>query len=222
MNEAEILKSWKQIDQQLEEAKVLNMQSWALNLQSREMIQMMKAKNRLNGLAVFKSWGLVAGLIWIAFLGLTLTYSIPANKLFYSISVGAIILFNILAIVVYARQIVLIREINNADSVVESQEKLGRLRLSTLRIIRILFLQIPFYATWFYSPAMFQSAPLYSWVICIGSVVIFTSLSVWLFLNIKQQNADKKWFRFLIGHQEWNAVKDASALLEEVEEFRRG
>lgn len=222
MNEEELLKSWKQIDQQMEQAKILNLQSWALNLQSREMMQMVKARNKLGGLATFKSWGIVLGILWIIFLSWTLTVAIPAEKIFYSISVSAIILFNLVAIVVYARQLVMIRDIRRTDSVVEAQENLGKLRLSTIQIIRILFLQIPFYSTWFYSPAMFNQAPVYSWIISIGVVVLMCGLSIWLFKNINVSNSHKKWFRLLIGHQEWNAVKDASALLEEVEEFRRG
>ncbi len=132
-----------------------------------------------------------------------------------------IVLFNIIAVIVYIRHILIIREIDNAESVVEAQEKTAILQTSTLQIGRILFLQAPFYTTWFYTPAWIAQADLGFWLITVPISLIFVFISLWLYKNIHYKNADKKWFRILFNSPEWTSVLKAMLLMKEIEEFKK-
>ena len=158
MEDVELKNLWKSYDQQLEQAKLLNLQSWVLNIQTKESIQLMKAKSKLNRLARFKSRVAAIGIIWIGFLLLLIYHSFTYQKISFVISASIIVLFNVIAVIVYIKHILIIHEIDNAESVVEAQEKTAKLQTSTLQIGRILFLQTPFYTTWYYSPAWIAQA----------------------------------------------------------------
>jgi len=58
-----------------------------------------------------------------------------------------IALITAIAIVVYIKHIVIIKEINYSDSITDTQEKLAVLQSSTIGIGRILWLQLPFWST---------------------------------------------------------------------------
>ena len=95
MEDATLKNLWTEYGNQIEESRVLNMQSWTLNLQCREMIQSQKAKSKLRTVFAGRVAGIIIGFIWVWFLGI-LVYHVNFRNLFFSISVGAIFLFNII------------------------------------------------------------------------------------------------------------------------------
>ncbi|HEY6435041.1 MAG TPA: hypothetical protein VIY47_00500 [Ignavibacteriaceae bacterium] len=221
MEDVELKNLWKSYDQQLEQAKLLNLQSWVLNVQTKESIQLMKAKSKLNKLARFKSRVAAIGVVWVFFLLFLIYHSITYQKIFFVISASMIVLFNVFAVIVYIKHILIIHEIDNAESVVEAQEKTVKLQSSTLQIGRILFLQIPFYSTWFYTPAWIAQADWRFWLITIPITLFLALISIWLYKNIHYKNADKKWFRILFNSPEWKSVIKAMLLMKEIEEFKK-
>ena len=48
----------------------------------------------------------------------------------------------------------------------------------------------------------------------------FTFAAVWLFLNIKYENKDKKWFRLIFDGKEWTPVLKSIELLNQVKEYK--
>jgi hypothetical protein len=48
----------------------------------------------------------------------------------------------------------------------------------------------------------------------------FTYLAIWLFFNIKYENRDKKWFRFIFNGNEWNPVIKSMELLSQINDYR--
>ncbi len=44
--------------------------------------------------------------------------------------------------------------------------------------------------------------------------------AVWLFLNIKYDNRDKKWFRWLFKGKEWDPIIKAMELISQIEEYK--
>jgi hypothetical protein len=221
MEDSQLQQMWAEYDRKLEEAKILNLQSWALNLRSLEAMQMQKAKSKLNRLATFKIWVIILGIVWVLFLCTLVFSKITWQGIFFNISFGCIAFINVIAIVVYIKQVVLIRQIDNSESVVETQQKLAKLQASTLRIGSILWLQTPFWGTFFLSPAMLQSASAFwlSFTIIITGLLTFAA--IWLFRNIHYRNRHKKWFTWLFNTFEWTAVTKAMAFLDEVEEFKK-
>jgi hypothetical protein len=221
MEDITLQNMWAAYDRQLEESKVLNLQSWALNRQAFEMMQTQKAQSKLNRLATFKTRAVVLGVIWAAFLCFLVFYKISWQGIFFNISAGMIALFTILAIVTYIKHIVLIRQIDESGSIVETQQKLAELQSSTIRIVRILWLQMPFYTTFYLTPATFVYGGITAWVITIVTTGLFTLAAIWLYKNINYSNRHKKWFKILFGSIEWTAVIKAMEYLEEVEQFKK-
>jgi hypothetical protein len=220
MDDLELRRLWKQYDQSLERANILNLQSWVLNLQTFEHLQTERAKSRLRGLRAFKKGMIVLGILWIFFLVWLLVHSLAWSKIFFFGSVTAIAGFNIYAVLIYIRHILLIEEIDNSESLVEVQEKTARLKASTLNITRILFLQTPFYSTFFWSPYWMQHDPAF-WLIACPVTLLLTGCSIWLYRNIHPRNADRRWFRLLFGGKEWTSVIRAMEYLKEIEAYKK-
>jgi len=197
------------------------MQSWMLNIRTYEDLQTQKAKSKLNSLGSFKKRVIIAGVLLIAFLLFLILNSLKLSNIFFVSSLSAIVVFNIIAIVVYIRQILLINDIDNSESLTEAQEKTAKLQASTLQITRILFLQTPFYSTFFWNPEMITSNPVKFFLITLPVSLLFLFLSIWLFRNINYKNMEKKWFRVLFGSSEWTSVVQAIKFMNEIEEFKK-
>ena len=221
MHDIELNAIWKQYDEKLEQARLLNLQSWALNLQSFEMHQTLKVNSTLGKLANYKIVLVVLGIAWVLLLGFLVLHSLVWSKVFFVVSVSAIAVITFAAVVVYIRQVRLLKEISNTDSVVRAQEKLSRMQTGTIRIARILFLQSPFYCTWFLTVDMIRGNPLAFWLITVPVFLLFAVLSIWLFFNINIKNAHKKWFQLLLSSREWTALLEAQAFYNEIEDFKK-
>jgi len=221
MQDLELNTIWKQYDEKLEQARLLNLQSWALNLQSFEMHQQLKANATLGKLASYKMLLVVLGMAWVVFLAFLVFHSLSWGKVFFVVSTSAIAIITFIAVLVYVRQVMLLKEITNTDSVLQAQQKITRLQTGTIRIARILFLQSPFYCTWFLTVDMIQKNPLEFWFITVPVFSFFTVVSVWLYFNIHFKNAHKKWFQLLFSSHEWTALLKARSFYEEVEDFKK-
>ena len=220
MEDAELKDLLESYNRKLEEAKVLNLQSWVLNLQCFETLQKQKAKSKLRSLITFKIVAVVLGILWVLFLGYLFYNSLEMSKIFFVISVGAIMLITSIAIIVYAHHIVLIGKINNSENVLKTQEEINRLQLSTINITRILFLQTPFYCTFWWSTQMIVNAPVPFWLITFPIALLFAYSSIWLYKNISIKNSNKKWFKILFNSPEWTSLVKANNFLEEINSFK--
>ena len=114
---------------------------------------------------------------------------------FFLISAGIQVVLTKLAIGVYLYQLYLIRKVDLSEPVLFSQERLSRLKSSTLWVTRILFLQLPVWTTFSLHTGMLHNGNILLLTIQ-GLIALFSVYAaVWLFLNIKYDNRDKKWFR---------------------------
>lgn len=219
MEDLELQKIWKAYDSKLEEIKVLNLQSWALNLHSLETIQTYKARSKLDALATFNLWAVVLGIVWILFLGV-LVYGNRFQNPYFSVSISMILLFTIIAVVAYIRHIIIIREIDFGQSITDMQKKLAQLETSTFRSTRIVWLQLPFYTTWFWYN-QWMSDPKF-WLISFPITIGFTFLAIFLYRNITQENIHKKWVRtLLMSGPEYAYVLQARDFIDEIEKFKK-
>jgi hypothetical protein len=221
MEDFELKNIWKEYDRKIEEAKIINMQSWVINFKTFEYLQTEKAKSKLNSISAFKKWVIFGGILWIAFLVFLIVNSLAMSKIFFVLSLSAIVVFNVIAVIVYLKHIILISEIDNSENLVEVQQKTAQLQASTMQITRILFLQSPFYSTFFWSPAMISSSWTAFFLISLPITLLFVFLSFWLYKNINYKNADKKWFRILFSSKEWTSIIKAIKFMEEIEEFKK-
>ncbi|MBN9297699.1 MAG: hypothetical protein J0I41_11835 [Filimonas sp.] len=221
MDDVQLKELWNSYERQIEASRILNMQSWVLNMKCFEELQKQKAGARLNRLITIKTVAVVLGIIWVLLLGFLVVHSLVLSKIFFVISLSMIMLFTTIAIVIYIKHIVLIRQINNSESIVETQERLATLQLSTINVTRILFLQAPFYCTWFISPEWLRNDWQSVVFITLPIALLFTLASLWLFRNIRYENKDKRWFKILFNSPEWTYVLKAQEFINDIEEFRR-
>jgi hypothetical protein len=221
MQDAELKEIWKAYDQKWEESKVLNMQSWALNIMSVEMIQQHRAKSKLNKLITIKAWTALLGIAWVGVLTFFVYHTLVAAKPFFIVSASVIAVITLWAVIVYIKHIVLIRQIDNTESVVDVQKRITVLQSSTIQITRILFLQAPFYTTWFLSVDDMLNGSSGFWFISVPIAILFTLATIWLYRNIDLRNKDKKWFKLLFSGAEWTYLAKAAAFLEEIDTFKK-
>lgn len=221
MEDAELQNIWHEYDRRIEEAKLLNLQSWALNLNWFERTQMQKAKSRLSSLVRFKLIAIVPGILWILFLGI-LIYGNRLKNLYFTVSLSMILLFTLVAMVVYIKQIVLIRRIDYSESVTDTQIKLSNLQLSTLWIVRVLWLQMPFYSTWFWNSSLIDFSSLRFWLITFPITLFFILLTIYLYRNINIRNIDKWWVkRLMMSGPEYKSLIEAKKFVAEIEEYKK-
>jgi len=213
MEEMELKSLWQAYDKKLE-------RSLALNLHLVREMQTQKAKSVIRSMTGIKVFTLLAGVLWVLILGFLGVNSLRVERIFFVVSAGMIMVFNIVAIAVYIRHLVLMSQINNSENVVQTQKQLAELQASTIRITGILFLQAPFYTTFWYTPGMVEDIRF--WLISVPVTGLFTFGAIWMYRNIGYKNAGKRWFGWLFSGKEWTAVEKAREFLREIDEFERG
>ncbi|MEP6844539.1 MAG: hypothetical protein ABI861_00980 [Panacibacter sp.] len=191
-----------------------------LNLDCIINMRMQKAKSGLTSVAIIKIIAVVFGLLWVWLLGTLGFAAFMVGNIFFTISADAVMLITIIAIAVYIKHLVLISQIKNSDSIIYTQTKLAELQTSTLKITRILFLQMPFYSTWFITPALLSNAGTGWLAFQFLITILLAALAIWLYRNISFDNVNKKWFRVLFNSSEWTNVTKAIAFIKEIDDFK--
>ncbi len=213
METQELKNAWNASEKNLENL-------WTLNMRCIEMVQTQKAKSKLNGLAAFKSVAIILGILYVLFLGI-LVYGNHFKNLYFTFSIGIIMVINIVAIAVYIKHLVLISQINFGESIINAQKKLAELQASTINITRIIWLQLPFWCTWFWSSNWINNNTANFLLTAFPIALFFAVVAVWLFKNISLQNSHKKWFRILFSTTEWTSVIKAIEFINEIDEFKK-
>jgi hypothetical protein len=190
-----------------------------LNLFILESMQKQKAASKLNGLARLKLVAVILGILWALFLG-ALIYGNQLRNIYFTVSVGMIMLITIGAIAVYIKHIVLIKNLDYSQSITDTQKKLARLQASTFNN-RFILLQTPFYTTFFWSTEMIQSSVIKFCLIAVPITLLFTLLTIWLYKNLTPLKMHKNWVSYLLKNDpEQKPVIQAQRFLNEIEEFK--
>lgn len=208
MEDLELQQLWKSYDERLQEQLVFNRKNAS-------DITKMKVKSELASMRPIKIFTLVLGILWVLFLDVLLVNFYPAGNLFFLISFGFISLVNKIAVGIYGYQLILVSIVSINSPVISTQKRIAGMVKSTLWVTRILMLQLPFWTTFFLSSS---ENPVF-WVIQVLVTVGFTGLSIWLFINIRYDNKDKAWFRFLFGKYEWTPIMQAKEMLVQIKEY---
>ncbi|MGJ1203827.1 hypothetical protein [Sphingobacterium lactis] len=217
MNEIELKELWKSANEKLEESTLIARKNT-------EDITRIKLHNFLSSMKPIKIFTLLAGIIWVGSGTIILSHIYvyafsEANKfLFFSAAIQ--ILCTLIALWIYLYQLIKIYGVNIYDPILETQEKLVQLRISTLLSARILFLQLPVWTTFWWNQAMVADWNLLQWVTTISVTLSFSSAALWLFFNIKYENRNKKWFKLIFRGKEWIPLMKSMELLEQVEEYK--
>ncbi len=180
----------------------------------------LRVTSLLNSMKPIKIALIVIGILWVVFLDTIIINTFGVASLFFTASAVIQSFLTKLAIGVYFYQLVTIRQVDISQPIMVTQEKISALKTSTLCVARILFLQLPVWSTFYLHRALFKPENIF-WLI-IQAIVSFalTYLAIWLFVNIKQENKDRKWFILLFEGKEWSPVIKSMELLEDLAVFR--
>ena len=206
MNENEIKNLW-QISNEKTESSLF------ISSKKTEGITRMKAKNMLSSMKPVKIFTLIAGIIWTVILGSVIVnlfiHAYDKVSLFFLYSATIQELLTVIAIAVYIYQLKLIYKIDFSEPVLKIQENLSKLKMSTLAVTRVLFLQLPVWTTFYLSESMFVNGNLTLLIIQGIVTLTFTFTAIWLFISIKYENRNKKWFKLIFRGKEWQPILQA-------------
>jgi hypothetical protein len=217
MTELELKALWQTTNQKLEE-------SFVLSRKNLEDITRIKVHNFLGSMKPIKMFTLLVGILWVG-IGATALSSIyvnafsEANK-FFLFSASLQVLLTAIALFIYVYQLIKIFGIELTDTILETQRKMAQLKITSLWSARILFLQLPVWTTFWWNETILTEWNLLQWLIVMITTGSFTFLAFWLFLNIKYENRNKKWFQLIFNGKEWTPLMKAMELLEQLDEFK--
>lgn len=213
MEDAEMIHLWKAYDKRLEE-------SLSFNRQNAADITHMKVQSALASMTPLKIFAIMAGIIWVILVDSILIRTFHSASFFFLASAGIQVLLTKLAIGIYLYQLILIQQVNINAPILDTQAKLSRLRSSTLWCARLLFLQLPLWTTFYWNQSMLYNGNVWLYLLQMAVTGAFTWAAIWLFKNIRYENRDKKWFRFIFSGKEWDPVIRAMELMQQVAAYR--
>jgi hypothetical protein len=213
MNENELKYIWQSSNKKVE-------MCLQISRENAENITKMKVYNFLYSMRPGKAIAIAIGILWVIFVDTLIINLWNVASPFFLVSAGIQVVLTKLAIGVYLYQLYLIRKVDLSEPVLYSQERLSRLKSSTIWVTRILFLQLPVWTTFSLHMGMLRNGNIL--LLTIQGLISLVSvyISVWLFLNIKYENRDKKWFRWLFNSKEWDPLVRSIELIKQIEEYK--
>ena len=199
-------------------------QTLALNLKLLREIVDGKAKTAVRSLTMLKSTLLFFGVLYLfALVGLISfalsRYSTAWN--YFIVSVAAIFAINLYAVITYIKHLVWLQEINYDGAVADIQQKLSELQLSIVNHTRIMYLQTPFFTTFYLSSNWFPQLTPWPYIL---SQLILTGAAIysswWVYRNMTPENMDNKLIKSLLNGSGRETVQKAMDFYKEVEEYK--
>ena len=217
MNEDNIKTLWQSANGKLESGM-------QLSKISTDEITRLKVKSALGSMKPMKIFTLFVGIIWVLCGGIIVAslfvYAYDKASLFFLYSAAVQILLTASAIGIYVYQLIMISKVNVSDSVIAAQRRLSYLKSSTIWSAKILFLQLPAWTTFYLSEEMIVGGNV-TYILING---FFTSLflyaAIWLFVNIKYENRNKRWFQWIFRGKEWQPILQAMEWLDQIEGYQ--
>jgi len=179
----------------------------------------------LSSMTPLKIFTIIVGMLWVGIGGTIVVnlfvHAYASVSPFFLYSAAFQLLLTAIGIGIYLYQLVLIHQMDITDTLIKTQKRLTQLKSSTLWVARILLLQLPAWTTFYWSMDLIKSGHLP--YIFLNSVVTLLAIAVslWLFINIRYENREKKWFKLIFEGKEWTPVIKAIELHKEIEAFER-
>ncbi len=213
MEDKEIINLWKSFDKKLEE-------NLMFNKKNAEDITKMKVKSFLLSMKPIKIFAILVGIAWVGFVDIIIFNLFNIANSFFLISAIIHVLLTKLAIGIYLYQLILIHQVDISKSILETQTKLAILKSTTLWVARLLFLQLPVWTSFYWNKSMLENGNIWLYMLQFTITISLTYLAIWLFINIKFENRNKKWFRIIFNGNEWSPVMKSMELLNEIDDYK--
>lgn len=199
-------------------------QTLALNLKLLREIVNGKAKTAVRSLTVLKSTLLFFGILYLfALVGLVsfaLSRYSPAWN-YFIVSVAAIFAINLYAVITYIKHLVWLHEINYDGAIAGIQQKLSELQLSIVNHTRIMYLQTPFFTTFYLSSNWFPQLTPWPYILfqfMLTGAAIYSSW--WVYSNMTPENMNNKLIKGLLNGSGRETVQKAMDFYKEIEEYK--
>ena len=213
MSADEFQELWKAYDVRLERSLKLSRRLFT-------EVQHQKVGSELRPLVRTRVVGIVVGFVWLWLMGFC--GYLVRGQVVMVISFGVFFVCTVMGIVGYIRDVSVIQSIHFSDNVVETQRKLARMQSTVVRDIRLAWLQLPFWASFFVSNAFIRDSGRWFFFIEVPIFLGLVGLAIFLYLNITLENARKKrWVAAMIRGAGSRRVARAIELLRELEEFEK-
>ena len=213
MEEKELITLWKTYDKKLED-------NLTLNKKNLEDITRIKVKSLLSSMKPIKIFAVVLGILWVIFVDSLVIDLFETANAFFLISAGLQAFIIKLAIGIYLYQIIIINRVNISDPILDTQIRIAKIKSTSIWVTKILFLQLPLWATFYLNKSIFENAGIYLYILISIKILLFTFASIWLYRNIKFENSNKKWFKLLFNGKEWTPIIKSLQMIEEIKVFR--
>jgi hypothetical protein len=212
MSTDEFQQIWKAYDAKLEK-------SLQLNLRLLKEVQSQKARSVLRSFIATRVIGIVIGLVYLALLAIVLWY--VRTQPVMAVSFVVFIICTIIAIGEYIQEIGTIHGIGYGDNIVDTQRTLTAIQGGIIRTLRISWVQLPFWSTFFVSNELLRKGGREFWMIEIPITLLLTILAGILYKNITIENAQKKkWVKGLIRGTGIKSLTRAMDFMKEIEDFK--
>lgn len=213
MEDQELLNIWRSYDRKLD--VVLSLNKMIIENMTKD-----KVNKTIGSVRRPKRTMLMIGVPYTIVLYLVTFMAIAAGGLFVAIGFGAISLIMTGIVVGYFYHLNILNQINRSQQIVDVQEKISRLKISTFNITRLALVQLPFWSICWMSLDALKSSPLiYGGV----NLVVFLGLAYlafWLYKSLDIQNSDSKVGRFFLSGNEWEPIIRASNILDQLAEYK--
>jgi hypothetical protein len=213
MSTDEFQQIWKAYDAKLEK-------SLQLNLRLLTEVQSQKARSVLGALVTGRIFMIVVAGVYLALMcfGFWFVRTQPVM----AVSFAVIILCTLLAVGEYIREIGVIRGMNYGENIVDTQIKLAGIQSSIIRSIRISWLQLPFWSTFFISNELLRKGGREFLLIQIPITLLLTIVAVFFYRNITIEYAGrKKWVKAMIRGTGIKSISRAMDFMKEIEDFKK-
>ena len=213
MSTDEFQQMWKAYDVKLEK-------SLRLNLRLFQEVQSQKARSALRSLTVSRVIGIVIGILYVVLLVFAFWY--VRTQPVMAVSFAVFIICSVIAIGMYIRELGVIRTISYGGNIVDTQQKLAGIQSSIIWTLRICWVQLPFWSTFFVSNELLRKGGRDFLAIEIPIVLSLTIAAVVLYRNITVENLHtKKWITWWIRGTGIKSVTRAMEFMQEIEEFKK-
>ncbi|HEV2482763.1 MAG TPA: hypothetical protein VGS79_24020 [Puia sp.] len=213
MSADEFQEIWKEYDRRLE-------RSLSLSRRLFTDLQQQKVGAELRPVLRYRVVTIVVGIVWLLLMAFCL-YVVRRQPVM-AISFGAFCVCTIIGVAGAIRDVSVIRTVEFSDNVVETQRKLVKMQSTMLRDIRLAWLQLPFWASFFVSNGMIRAGGPAFFFVEVPVFLCLAGLAIFLYVNITAENVRKKmWVAAMVRGAGSRRLARALALLKELEEFEK-
>ncbi|MEO0468312.1 MAG: hypothetical protein AAF206_01730 [Bacteroidota bacterium] len=212
MEELDLKALWQSYNHKLDHSIRLNQE---LLMEAK----MTKVRRLLSAVRPVRIFAVITGIIWVLFLYLVLKVAWHADNYFLLVSAGIHTLVIHILLVISIFHLFLIYDMRQSEFVLKTQKQLAQFRQSTLLGIRLSALQMPVFTTFYLSEGFLINGGPIMWTVHAALFISFAAVGIWAFRNFVPANRDKKWFQFIVGDRETEALDKAEDLLDQIGEW---